>query len=80
MTSHMARMARGTLRQYMDARSRIRQIRLLAHEDDEIAYYARQRFADEEFDDDLDDVGKEVMKAVREERLKRAREELKKPP
>ena len=79
MTVHLARMARGTLRQYMDARARIRQIRLLSHEDDEVAYYARQRFADEEFDDDLDDVGKEVMKAVREARLKRAREEIKRP-
>lgn len=41
MTVHLAKMARGTLRQYIDARARIRQIRLLSHEDDEVAYYAR---------------------------------------
>ena len=59
--------------------TRLRRLRLLAHEDEEIAYYARQRFADEDLEDELDDDGKEVMEAVRAAKLKRAREELKRP-
>lgn len=64
----------------MHAHTRLRRLRLLAHEDEEVAFYARQRFADEDLENDLDVEGKEVLDAVRQARLKRAKEDLKRPP